>query len=300
MSTQPTSLEKNAAADTTAAAKAPRRPARKAATKTGRADKADDITKVADVLKRFITENQLSSTVQGKTFVNVEAWQYAAGLLGYVVQVEQKVERTEIADAVVYSASASLYHIATGHSAGGGVGLCSSKESGKKFYQEFALASMAQTRAVSKCVRTAFGYLIKAAGFEATPAEEMDWDAAKPAAQQPAAPAQLPAAEPMKALPAATPAAAATDDRGPAEMNPRDEAQPPIGIDGKPAPGTPYATNDQREEMIRLLNHPLVTRQEKTKMLLNINRINEERAIAAIAKLRKAIEDREGTSAVAA
>jgi len=61
-----------------------------------------------------------------------------------------------------------------------------------------------------------------------------------------------------------------------------------------------YATASQKEEIIRLLNHPLITRQEKTKMLLNINRLDEERATQAIAKLRKAIEDREGTTAVAA
>ena len=61
-----------------------------------------------------------------------------------------------------------------------------------------------------------------------------------------------------------------------------------------------YATASQKEEIIRLLNHPLITRQEKTKMLLNIPRLDEERATQAIAKLRNAIEDREGTSAVAA
>jgi hypothetical protein len=61
-----------------------------------------------------------------------------------------------------------------------------------------------------------------------------------------------------------------------------------------------YATASQKEEIIRLLNHPLITRQEKTKMLLNINRLDEERATQAIAKLRKAIEDREGTSSAVA
>ena len=61
-----------------------------------------------------------------------------------------------------------------------------------------------------------------------------------------------------------------------------------------------YATTSQKEEIIRLLNHPLITRQEKTKMLLSINRLDEERATQAIAKLRKAIEDREGTTALAA
>jgi len=54
-----------------------------------------------------------------------------------------------------------------------------------------------------------------------------------------------------------------------------------------------YATGSQKEEIIRLLNHPVITRPEKTKGLLNINRLDEERAVAAIAKLRQAIDDRE-------
>ena len=55
-----------------------------------------------------------------------------------------------------------------------------------------------------------------------------------------------------------------------------------------------------QEEIIRLLNHPVITRPEKTKMLLNINRLDEERAIQSIAKLRKAIDDRENGEKAAA
>ncbi len=61
----------------------------------------------------------------------------------------------------------------------------------------------------------------------------------------------------------------------------------------EPNPAVQYATASQKEEIIRLLNHPVITRQEKTKMLLNINRLDEERAVQAIAKLRKAIDERE-------
>jgi hypothetical protein len=53
-----------------------------------------------------------------------------------------------------------------------------------------------------------------------------------------------------------------------------------------------YATASQKEEIIRLLNNPLITRQEKTHMLLAINRLGEERADQAINKLRQAIENR--------
>jgi hypothetical protein len=61
-----------------------------------------------------------------------------------------------------------------------------------------------------------------------------------------------------------------------------------------------YATASQKEEIIRLLNHPVISRPEKTKMLLNINRLDEERATQAIAKLKKAIDDRENGQAAAA
>lgn len=60
-----------------------------------------------------------------------------------------------------------------------------------------------------------------------------------------------------------------------------------------------YATPDQKQDIINLLNHPLITRQEKTKMLVNINRIQEAQATQSIAKLRKAIEDREGATVAA-
>ena len=53
-----------------------------------------------------------------------------------------------------------------------------------------------------------------------------------------------------------------------------------------------YATGAQKEEIIRLLNHGLITRPEKTKMLLNINRLAFDRAAVAITKLQQTIVDR--------
>lgn len=54
-----------------------------------------------------------------------------------------------------------------------------------------------------------------------------------------------------------------------------------------------YATASQKEYIIRLLEHPLITSEEKRKMLLNIQRLDEERAAVAITKLEQAIADRE-------
>lgn len=70
-------------------------------------------------------------------------------------------------------------------------------------------------------------------------------------------------------------------------------------VQGEPEPINPavaaqnaYATAWQKEEIIRLLNHPAITRQEKTKALLNLNKHNPEQADVAIAKLKQDISDR--------
>lgn len=140
--------------------------------------------------------------------------------------------------------------------------------------------SMAQTRAIGKAYRNILAWIIRAAGYEPTPAEEMDYggntteakapEAAHPTPQPAAVVAEVPAPAAMKAVPA------------------------------EAAPAVSYASAARKEEIIRLLNHPVITRQEKTKMLLNINRLDEERAVQAIAKLKKAIEDRENGESAAA
>jgi molybdopterin converting factor small subunit len=58
------------------------------------------------------------------------------------------------------------------------------------------------------------------------------------------------------------------------------------------------ATDEQRAKIQQLLNHPLITRKEKTYLLIGINKLDTERARQAIIKLRGAIEDRENGDTV--
>jgi hypothetical protein len=241
--------------------------------------KSDETLDLAKDLAKFIKDNKLSTQVQGKEFVNVEGWQYAGSRLGIVPIVEQVLNVSNDQE-IKYQAKVTLFDMRSQHTVGAGFAICSNKESGKKFYQEFAIASMAQTRAIGKAYRNILAWIIRAAGYEPTPAEEMEYTGNVPAPAAVAAPSVV--AEPAPVMRAVT--------NTPAPVEAAAEAAVPVQ----------YATASQKEEIIRLLNHPLITRQEKTKMLLNINRLDEERATQAIAKLRKAIEDREGTSAVAA
>ena len=238
--------------------------------------RSDETLDLAKDLAKFIKENKLTTNVQGKEFVNVEGWQYAGSRLGIVPIVEHVINVSSDQE-LKYQAKVTLFDIRHQVTVGAGFAVCSSKESGKKFYQEFAIMSMAQTRAIGKAYRNCLAWIIRAAGYEPTPAEEMDYNTNTPVAAPTPAAAVAEALPTMQVLPAEAPAVAA------------EQAAP-----------VQYATAAQKEEIIRLLNHPVITRPEKTKMLLNINRLDEERATQAIAKLRKAIEDREGTTAVAA
>jgi hypothetical protein len=249
--------------------KAEKTPKLTGAVKTFHVGESVDTLELAKDLAKFIKENKLTTNVQGKEFVNVEGWQYAGSRLG-IVPIAEHCINVSTDQELKYQAKVTLFDMRSQQTVGAGFAVCSNKESGKKFYQEFAIASMAQTRAVGKAYRNLLAWIIRAAGYEPTPAEEMEYSGNVPT--------------PAPASPEAPVMRAVTNE------------SVPEGVTGE-GTGEPikYATAAQKEDIIRLLNHPLITRQEKTKMLLNINRLDEERATQAIAKLRKTIEDRENT-----
>jgi hypothetical protein len=76
-------------------------------------------------------------------------------------------------------------------------------------------------------------------------------------------------------------------------------APKPEPVPTKPAAKTDpgEATSKQKEDIIRLLNNPVITQPEKTKMLLNLNKLNQERAAEAISKLTKVINERQTQAA---
>jgi hypothetical protein len=78
-------------------------------------------------------------------------------------------------NAIKYMATCEVRNINTGAVVATGIALCTNAEKTKKYFDEYAILSMAQTRAIGKAYRNLLAWLMKAAGFEATPAEEMDF-----------------------------------------------------------------------------------------------------------------------------
>lgn len=136
-----------------------------------------DIMNFATNLRDLIVQNKLFTAIKGKNYVNVEGWQIAGAFTGTFPIVES-VENLSEGNTYKYRAEVSLRD-KEGNKVGYGVAICTNKEPGKTNFDEYAVASMAQTRAVGKAYRMKIGWLLKVAGYETTPAEEMDAVAAE-------------------------------------------------------------------------------------------------------------------------
>ena len=134
----------------------------------------DSMLQLASELSKLIKEKGLSSNIQGKQFVNVEGWQFAGASLG-LMPIITSTQDLSNETAIKYMATCEVRNITTGQLVATGIALCSNAEKTKRFFDEYAILSMAQTRAIGKAYRNLLAWLMKAAGFEATPAEEMDF-----------------------------------------------------------------------------------------------------------------------------
>ena len=136
--------------------------------------KPNEALQVASTLQTFVTERKLTANIQGKNYPLVEAWQFAGSQLG-LIPVVKEVKNLSTDTELKYESIVEVIRLTDGVVLSRGYAVCSNKENSKRRFDEYAIASMAQTRAVGKAYRNILAWLMKAAGFEATPAEEMDF-----------------------------------------------------------------------------------------------------------------------------
>jgi hypothetical protein len=140
----------------------------------------DSMLSLSNELSKLIIDKKLSSNIQGKQYVNVEGWMFAGASLGLMPIITETTDLTRRGTEpgqveIKYMAKCEVRNINTGQLVATGVAICSNFEHSKKRFDEYAILSMAQTRAIGKAYRNLLAWLMKAAGFEATPAEEMDF-----------------------------------------------------------------------------------------------------------------------------
>ena len=214
---------------------------------------ASSLLKLANELNKFVKENKLASGIQGKKYLAVEAWGYLYAQLQInpiVVNVESATK-----DGVTYAKSeVELRRLSDNAVVGRGIATCSNSEPSKKSYQPYAIISMAQTRATGKAGRNVFGWIAKAAGYEATPQEEMD-------------DVELSREKPANQLGKQT---AETFEQ----------------------PTESAASVKQKTDILLLLNNAVISTDEKNKMIEGMNKMTQERAASSIEKLEKTILER--------
>ena len=128
-------------------------------------------TEVADALKGVLSRQGLTSTISGRSFVKVEGWTTLAAMMG----VSAVCTDTEKLPEGGYKAMVEA-RMPDGRVVGSAVAVCSREENTWKKRDDYALLSMAQTRATSKALRIPLGFVVTLAGYESTPADEMPAD----------------------------------------------------------------------------------------------------------------------------
>ncbi len=129
--------------------------------------------RISDTLSRVVKDKKLFKTIQGKDHVLVEGWTLLGSMLGvFPVTVWSKpvsdVDGTQIGwEARVEARTRD------GGIVGAAEAECLRSESTWAKRDDYALRSMAQTRATSKALRQPLGFVMTLAGFNATPAEEI-------------------------------------------------------------------------------------------------------------------------------
>lgn len=162
--------------------------------------KPSQMIQLAGEIQKYIKEKGLAVTIQKREYCQVEGWQFAGfnlGILPIVTEVEnlssyvqknkqipvyewkggRKVKTGEKSVSILdykYKATCEIIDSQKDKVVGRGIMLCSNDERGKEEFDEYAIMSMAQTRSIGKAYRLLIGWLMKSAGFQTTPAEEMD------------------------------------------------------------------------------------------------------------------------------
>lgn len=143
-------------------------------------------TAIASPLAKLIGDRNLYTRIQGRDYVRCEGWTTMGAMLGVIPQ-----EVSNVCDENgVYVATVELVNIKTGAIVGRASAECGNPDEigkdGKPLWASraaYARRSMAATRATGKAFRLSFSWIMALAGYEPTPAEEMDDLSENPAAR---------------------------------------------------------------------------------------------------------------------
>lgn len=110
--------------------------------------------------------------IQGKQYPLVEHWQTIASFFGVVARVVE-TEHVVFGDAIGWKAVAEAVRVSDGSVLSRAEAMCLSDEPKWASRPQHQVIAMAQTRAISRCLRNVFSRIMVLAGVEASPAEDL-------------------------------------------------------------------------------------------------------------------------------
>jgi hypothetical protein len=137
-------------------------------------------TAVADELANIVRVKKLATSISGRDHVRVEGWTLLGSMLGvFPVTVWTREMRDDDGTQRGWEARVEA-RTRDGSIVGAAEAECMRSEKTWRGREDYALRSMAQTRATSKALRQPLGFVMTLAGFDPTPAEEMPRPARAP------------------------------------------------------------------------------------------------------------------------
>ena len=138
---------------------------------------------IASELRDIVERCDLAVDIQGRKYVRCEGWQTLGAFFGLVAR-ETEHKPIQVRDTTGWEVRVDVYRWSDGAWVTGAWGLCTRDEVVRKRdgtivrpwenAPEYAVRSMASTRAAAKAFRTALAWVMTLAKFAPTPAEEMD------------------------------------------------------------------------------------------------------------------------------
>ena len=125
-------------------------------------------SEVADVLVEVVEAKGLVVRFRDSEHMRVEGWTLLGAMLGVFAEVEYSRPIEDGFEARAFT------HTLDGRRLTAGDGQCTRTERNWRTKPDYALRSMAQTRAISQAMRRALDFIVELAGYSATPAEEME------------------------------------------------------------------------------------------------------------------------------
>jgi len=131
-------------------------------------DIIENAISTSKLLVNVIDKGKLFSMISGKKYVRVEGWETLGALLlcsSEIIKTDEYKNGYK-AEAIIKNQDGKII--------ANGVGICLRTEKNWATRDDFAICSMAQTRAIGKAYRLGFAWIMSLAGYEVCPAEEMD------------------------------------------------------------------------------------------------------------------------------